>query len=84
MASRIAGNLFAIVSLSPIVDDSDGCMVYSCTPLDMTPDGDIDEGTRFVTMLSVPPNLKSSDLFVLFDYARPYSTQWITYLWEVA
>lgn len=81
MASVIAGSLYAIVSLDPVTE-LDGCVVYCCLPLDMDPYGGIDERTRYVTLLIAPPGVMGSDLFGLAESSRPYSSQWITYVWD--
>ena len=85
MTSRIAANLYAVQSLSPIVGDTSGAsVVYSCLPLDVDSEGRIAEDTRYITILSVVERFKAIDLMPLFDYARPITCQWLTYLWEVA
>ena len=83
--SRIAGHLYAIESLSPIVGDTSGAsVVYSCLPLDCDSSGSVASDTRYITLLSMPDRYKGMDLLAFFDYARPYACSWLTYLWEVA
>lgn len=83
--TRVAANLYAVQSLSPIVGDTSGAsVVYSCLPLDVDADGRIADDTRYITILSVGKRWQAIDLMPLFDYARPVSCQWLTYLWEVS
>lgn len=83
--TRIAGHLYAIQSLSPIVGDTTGAsVVYSCLPLDVDASGSITSDTRYITILSLPERFKGADIMPLFDYARPFTCTWLTYLWEVA
>lgn len=83
--TRVAGHLYAIESLSPVVGDTSGAsVVYTCLPLDVDKDGSICPDTRYITLLSLPDRFKAIDIMQLFDYARPYACSWLTYLWEVA
>lgn len=84
MASHISSNLYSIVSMDPITNDAGLVIVYTCLPVDSTPDGGISEDTRYVTLVSVPIGVKSDEILTLFDYARAFACSWVTYMWEVS
>lgn len=84
MASRISSNLYAVVSMDPITSDFDDLVIYSCLPVDSTPDGGISDDSRYVTLVSVPCGVQAFEILTYFDYARAFSCEWVTYMWEVS
>lgn len=79
--SDIRYNLYALMSLSPIVDDRSGVSVYCCIPVDLGADGTIRSDSRYCTVLVVPPSLQTAGLLALYDPERAYSAQWLTFCW---
>ena len=81
--SRQSGNLYAVCSLDPIINDLDGITVMSCLPVDHDPDGLPSYDTRYVTLIVVPMSLTVWDILKAFEQSRAFSAQWVTYTWEV-
>ena len=82
--SRVASNLYAVTSLDPIVEDSNGITVMCCIPVDFDTNGLPHSDTRYETLLQVPTKIGTWELLGYFDYARAFAAQWLTYMWEVA
>lgn len=77
-----AGAVYCVCSLLPVTVVPEGWYLICCYPVDMTEDGSIPDDTRYLSIIRKPFNDSSDDYFVLFhflDYARPYSSKWITF-----
>ena len=82
--SRVASNLYAVTSLDPITEDTNGITVMACIPVDLDSDGLPHPSTRYETLMQVPTKVGNWELLGYFDYARAFAAQWLTYMWEVS
>lgn len=76
------GAIYCVCSLLPVTVVPDGWYLMCCYPIDMTEDGYIPDDTRYLSVIRKPLHDTSDASFVLFhflDYARPYSSRWLTF-----
>lgn len=76
------GSVYAVCSLLPVTVVPVGWSLLCCYPIDMCLDGTIPDSTRYLSIVRKPDDTEVSDSFLLFhvfDYARPYKTQWLTF-----
>lgn len=77
------GAIYCVCSLFPVTVVPDGWYLMCCYPIDMTEDGYIPDDTRYLSVIRKPLHDTSDAFFALFhflDYARPYSSRWLTFI----
>ena len=79
---RVSCNLYCFMSHDPVWDDRDDVTVLCTLPVDVDGDGNIAPDTRYATLLLIPVDATLGVVLKSFEYARVYSWQWLTYVWQ--